>query len=123
MSKPLGRLLVHVVEAKNLPAMDWNGSSDPFCLITLGKLQYKTDVQMKTLQPVWNSRHELEIYSMNDNVEFTIFDWDRFKKNDKIGSVSYPLSKLTNGKNELWLDLPQVNGKSPVLHVLLQIQP
>jgi Ca2+-dependent lipid-binding protein len=121
--RPIARLNVHVLEGKNMPAMDWTGSSDCFATITLGKITQKTNVIMKCLQPVWNEHLEFEVYDLNDDLNILIADWDRFKKNDKIGEVSYPLSKLANGKNEIWLDLPIIDDCSPSIHLILQLQP
>ena len=50
-------------------------------------------------------------------------DWDRLSSNDLIGKVNFPLSKLENGKNDMWLPLPQIKGKIPEVHVILELQP
>jgi hypothetical protein len=51
----IGTLMLTIVEAVNLPAMDSNGFSDPYCKIKIGdKREYKTKIINKTLNPKWN---------------------------------------------------------------------
>jgi len=42
------------MEARNLPAMDFGGTSDPYVVVTFENKTKKTSTQFKTLQPAWN---------------------------------------------------------------------
>lgn len=53
----LFQLCVTVVECKSLPAMDRNGSSDPYCRLTLlpeKKLKFSTKTRRNDLNPVFD---------------------------------------------------------------------
>ena len=50
-----------MVEAANLPATDDNGSSDPYCLIKVGRTVKKTSVQFKDVNPKWNEEFTLQV--------------------------------------------------------------
>ena len=45
---------IRVMEARNLPAMDFGGTSDPYVVVTCENKTKKTSTQFKTLQPAWN---------------------------------------------------------------------
>lgn len=98
------QLVVRIIQAKNLPAKDANGYSDPFVKVYLlpGRDQEnkrRTKHISKNLNPNWDHmviygnmhREELQ-YKM---LEFTVWDYDRFKANDFIGQVTIDL-KDTN---------------------------
>jgi Ca2+-dependent lipid-binding protein len=121
--RPVGKLICHVVEGKEMPAMDIGGKSDCYIKVAIGKFEHKSKVQMATLTPIWNEKFDVDIASMNDTIIFSVFDWDRLSRNDLIGKVEFKLSNLKMGKNDLWLQLPQINNKFPQIHVVLQIQP
>ena len=49
-----GSLMVEVVSAANLIAMDRGGSSDPYCSVKLGRKKGCTKSVKKSLNPRWN---------------------------------------------------------------------
>lgn len=58
----VGRLVVRVLRATNLPSMDViNQSSDPFCVLSLGAQQRATRCIDRTLNPEWNECFQLDI--------------------------------------------------------------
>ena len=40
-----------------------------------------------------------------------------------VGKTSIPVSKLKNGQNDLWLQLPSIKNLIPEIHVILQLEP
>lgn len=74
----MGTIRVDILDASNLPAVDRNGKSDPFCVFELDdKVVHKTKVQKKTLNPSWNEVLEAKIVSRTAaNFVVEIFDWD-----------------------------------------------
>ncbi|UJR21205.1 hypothetical protein I4U23_024302 [Adineta vaga] len=94
------QLVVRIIQAKNLIPKDTNGFSDPFVKIYLlpGRDQEnKRRIKhvSKTLNPIWNHTviyghiHREEI--QYKKLEFTVWDYDRFKANDFIGQVTIDL--------------------------------
>ncbi|CAF4598634.1 unnamed protein product [Rotaria socialis] len=94
------QLVIRIVKAKNLLAKDTNGYSDPFVKVYLlpGRDQEnkrRTKHISKNLNPLWDytviygnmHREELQ-YKM---LEFTVWDYDRFKANDFLGQVTIDL--------------------------------
>jgi hypothetical protein len=53
-----GAVLIHLKEAKDLPAADSNGLSDPYAILKLGKESKKSLIQYDTLSPMWNEKFE-----------------------------------------------------------------
>jgi Ca2+-dependent lipid-binding protein len=68
--QPIGELHVKVKYAKELPAADFGGKSDPYMCLALGlsaksvtfKMMKKTSVIKKTVNPEWNEEIVLNVY-------------------------------------------------------------
>lgn len=86
-------LVVKVLNAMNLPAKDFSGTSDPYIKIYLlpdRKHKFQTKVHRKNLNPVFN-----EIFCFNVDLDelstrtlqFAVYDFDRFSRHDLIGQV------------------------------------
>lgn len=100
-------LIIKILKARNLLAKDTNGLSDPFVKVYLlpGREQdnkRRTKSINKTLNPEWNSiltytnlhRDELKTKTL----EFTVWDYDRFKSNDFLGLLTIDLNSKLNFK-------------------------
>ncbi|XP_040574006.1 synaptotagmin 1 [Lepeophtheirus salmonis] len=96
-------LIVKVVQASDLPAMDMGGVSDPYVKIylipeTKGFKKYETKVHRKTLNPFFNQTFEFKnlpyAETFDKTLMFNIFDYDRFSKHDQIGEVKLPLCQI-----------------------------
>jgi hypothetical protein len=108
------KLHIHVNRARDLAAADSNGFSDPYVKTYLlpdhsKSSKRKTGVQRKTLNPVFNETLE---YSVSESelssrtVWLSVWDWDRFGRNQFLGEVRLPLSSLDLGSDtELWYPL------------------
>jgi hypothetical protein len=98
--------------ARNCDAKDMNGSSDPYILFErteahLGSGRnatkiYKSEVVKKELNPTWKA-FTLTIAdfcgsdrtdAVETPVEVTVMDWDRFKSNDLIGTITINLVQI-----------------------------
>jgi len=88
-----------VDRADNLPAMDRNGYSDPYVLISIDRrkeTKQKTKVVKKCLSPVWNQVFKLKeehFKSINDIICFDVFDYDFGVDHDVLGFAHFPLYK------------------------------
>ena len=95
-------LYVRIVCAKNLPAMDMNGLSDPYIKAYLvgtnkqnGKESaicgiFQTRVHYRTLDPVFNEAFQIPIRCTNfENIHLKlwIYDYDFMTRDDLIGAI------------------------------------
>eukprot|EP00210_Caulerpa_lentillifera_P008307 g7927.t1 len=85
-------LSLKISHATQLPSMDLNGFSDPFCFIIVGDRRFKTSVKKKTLNPVWNETFiipEKDLRKTQGEVLLEVFDKDEWTSNDFIGMTQF----------------------------------
>lgn len=94
-------LILRILTAKELPAKDISGTSDPYVRVTLlpdKKHRLETKVKRRTLNPRWNETFYFEgfpIQKLQGRVlHLHVFDWDRFSRDDSIGEVFLPLCQV-----------------------------
>ena len=118
-----GTLDLKVVCCMNLPRMDFGaavgvGSADSFVTMKYinpssqyNGTEFKTQTIKNSLDPQFNENFSLPIMQVDDpgRISFTVIDWDRFSKNDIIGSCevsSFMLAEMCkNVEGEEELDL------------------
>lgn len=90
------QLRVRVIEAKDLPAMDWGGTSDPYIVATFENKTRRTATIFKTLHPVWNSLLSFPTKSgeMDNLLQLECFDQDFGGKDDACGRCEIDLTGL-----------------------------
>lgn len=97
-------LVVKVVQAVDLPAMDMGGVSDPYVKVylipeTKGQKKFETKVHRKTLNPFFNQTFEFKnlpyAETFDKTLMFSLFDYDRFSKHDQIGEVNFMNFKIS----------------------------
>jgi hypothetical protein len=92
-----GSLLINIIEGRDLMAADANGFSDPYVILYVEGAEYRTEVQLKTLNPVWNREFNIPVlFSHNKAIDLAIYDKDQFSKDDFMGFVHIPLNNLEN---------------------------
>lgn len=97
-------LKVHVMEATGLPAMDLNGTSDPYVKVYVlpdKKKKFETKVQKKSLNPVFDETFNFKVLYKeigSKTVVLAMFDFDRFGKHDIIGKIEIPLNSIDLGQ-------------------------
>lgn len=119
----MGNLRVDVLDAQDLPSADSNGKSDPYVKFELnGEDVFRTKVQKKTLQPIWNEFFEVTVPSRTAaKFRATVWDWDFAEKPDRLGGADVRLDQLEPFKaQEMRLKL---DGKSGVLRLRLLFRP
>ena len=97
---------IQVIEAKDVPAMDRNGKSDPFIILyLLGQKtnekigEVKTKIIKKTLNPVWNEEYHFPIKSIGTDVlHMSFLDYNTLGKNDLISNYDFYMNNLILGK-------------------------
>ncbi|GAB6023052.1 Synaptotagmin-7 [Chamberlinius hualienensis] len=94
-------LIIKIIQAKGIPAMDLSGTSDPYVRVTLlpdKKHRLETKIKRRTLHPRWNETFYFEgfpIQKLQSRVlHLHVFDYDRFSRDDSIGEVYLPLCQV-----------------------------
>ncbi|CAB1341396.1 unnamed protein product [Coregonus sp. 'balchen'] len=94
------RLIVGILQAENLPAMDMGGTSDPYVKVYMlpdKKKKFETKVQRKNLCPVFNETFIFKIPYQElggQTLVLQVFDFDRFGKHDVIGQISISMNSV-----------------------------
>lgn len=100
-----GELQIHLLEARNLPGMDADGMSDPYCKCYLlpdkkGKWKHKTPVIKRTLNPTFNHKFSYEELSIDDLkekvLEIVLYDYDLASSDEFLGGVRLGLGTSSN---------------------------
>ncbi|XP_058243842.1 synaptotagmin-1b [Hemibagrus wyckioides] len=105
-------LMVGVIQAEDLAAMDMSGTSDPYvklCLLPDKKKKFETKIHRKTLNPTFNESFTFKVpYSElgGKTLLMTVYDFDRFSKHDAIGAVRVPMNLVDfSHVTEEWREL------------------
>jgi hypothetical protein len=108
-------LRVGLIEGSDLKAADVCGTSDPYCVFTVGPLdakklpKQKSSVIEYTLNPVWNESFVFEA-SVEDILTINLYDKDVVGSDDFLGRIQVPLNTLMCGMTvEQWIPLQLVS--------------
>ena len=108
-----GRLRVVLQRAENLMAADTflqGGKSDPYVKLTCGDVEKKSKTIKQNLNPVWNESFEWEGHKtqlVGSGLHLNVMDYDRLKKDDRLGEVDVALAELTGAHyHEYCVPLP-----------------
>lgn len=104
-----------VIEGRNLKGKDFGGlSSDPFVKIITNQCIQQTNYISNTRNPYWNQSFNIQLYP-NESIKFEVWDYDRFGRNDYLGSTSYKPFFNNNPIIDTWLSV----NKKGELHIQL----
>ncbi|KAF5191596.1 C2 and gram domain-containing protein [Thalictrum thalictroides] len=114
------KLLVKVIEGRNLRAMDFNGSSDPYVRVQLGRHKFRTKVVKKNLNPFWGEDFCFRVDDLNEDLIITVLDEDKYFNDDLVGLVKISVNQVFDAHNQTlsstWFTLhPKNNKKSKQL--------
>ncbi|XP_062861146.1 synaptotagmin-1b [Trichomycterus rosablanca] len=111
-------LIVGVIQAADLAAMDMNGTSDPYVKLYLlpdKKKKFETKIYRKTLNPTFNEHFMFKVpYTElgGKTLVMTVYDFDRFSKHDAIGDVRVQMNKVDfSYVTEEWRDLQKAQNE------------
>uniref|UniRef100_A0A2K5NH93 RAS p21 protein activator 4 n=1 Tax=Cercocebus atys TaxID=9531 RepID=A0A2K5NH93_CERAT len=95
-------LYIRIVEGKNLPAKDINGSSDPYCIVKVDNEPIiRTATVWKTLCPFWGEEYQVHLPPTFHTVAFYVMDEDALSRDDVIGKVCLPRDTLASHPKDL----------------------
>ena len=112
--KTLSKLLVVIVRAENLLASDFNGKSDPYCIVQCAGEKYRTPTIKANLNPEWNCELEfggkLTARQVDDEEEVVVrlYDQDLLSKDDPLGEVHIPIWMIADTKEATWFPVEPV---------------
>ncbi|XVF75146.1 hypothetical protein PTKIN_Ptkin13bG0164000 [Pterospermum kingtungense] len=110
------KLVVSVIEARNIPAMDLNGFSDPYVRLQLGRQRSRTKVVKKTLNPNWGEEFSFKVDDLNEELLVSVLDEDKYFNDDFVGHLKLPVSMVFDAHNKslgtAWYSLHPRNKKS-----------
>jgi len=114
--------VVTIRKGKNFPAMNHNGTCDPFINLSLfpdpqKKYKFKTQIKYKTNNPIFDEPfHFLGITEQDmqrKNVILTAFDYENVNKNQYIGEIHIALKKVNQElRVPRWIPLRKKTGNS-----------
>ena len=118
MSNQLIKFSLTAIEARDLLSADSNGFSDPYFkiphkqrgFVDIPGKNHKTKWIKKTLNPVWNHTFESVQFdpTVTKNLQIEVYDYDRFGKDDLIGTAYINLDWMLNGQQDFldaWIPL------------------
>merc|ERR1712106_225731 len=106
----VGKLKLNVRQAKELEKKDVFQKADPYVIVNFGSFSSKSKKVKNTLNPAWNHEITLDIDRLSPKqIEFQLFDWERFGKDEPMGIVSLPVENAISlsQKPSSWLDLSE----------------
>lgn len=97
-SEPVGALLVTLIEASNMPIADIVlGTSDVYVKFSCANITKKSPVMYMECSPKWDDC-KLEWFKIKRQsvLSVKVFDYDKFSKDDLLGSVKIPLDDIAH---------------------------
>ena len=99
-----GTLVVHLISAKNLMAVDQGRSSDPYVELSLGTQKFKSHTRKKTCEPHWDETYTFKVTDLlRDDLQLDCRDWGGMMEglvhkvtghNNHLGDAHIPLRML-----------------------------
>eukprot|EP01112_Ceratiomyxa_fruticulosa_P021687 TRINITY_DN7719_c0_g1_i1.p1 TRINITY_DN7719_c0_g1~~TRINITY_DN7719_c0_g1_i1.p1 ORF type:complete len:647 (+),score=138.87 TRINITY_DN7719_c0_g1_i1:103-1941(+) len=119
------QLVICVLDGKGLAAKDITGTSDPYCVLEVDKVELgRTNIIEKTLDPLWGVEFMFEIEANSQLLCVSVWDWDLIGSDDSMGVVKIPLKTLEDGRllNDSFKLEPQKKEKvSGSIRLMLQL--
>lgn len=110
------KLLVRVIEARDIPPMDPNGFSDPYVKLQLGKQRFKTKVVKKCLNPSWCEEFAFRVDDLKEELLISVLDEDKYFNDDFVGQIKVPVSRVFDAPDKslgtAWYTLQPKNKKA-----------
>ncbi len=109
---------IKLLEARELKAMDFDGTSDPYIIFELGGKKLTSSYKAETLDPVWNEEYSFPVTTRNMVLNVEVWSKDAYAQHDFEGSVKIHLSELQDQKKvDKWLEI--YNGEEKTGYIRL----
>jgi hypothetical protein len=113
-----------IIEAKNIPIVDIDGTCDGYCKIKFGQHSAQTRTIDNSLTPRWRQDFFFDILDIQQDFLFIqLYDHDNIGKDDLIADLEIQTKKLNPGIiiNKWYTMNPIIKGKTPEIHLLIHI--
>ncbi|KAF4676703.1 hypothetical protein FOL47_005420 [Perkinsus chesapeaki] len=91
---PGSTITVHVNYARDLYDTELFGAMDPYCLVILGALQYRTETKKSAGQyPKWDQLFSFR-YNNESTLRFVVYDKDTMSSDDFVGEATVSLPAI-----------------------------
>ena len=123
---------VRVLHARGVKVCDIT-SSDPYVVLSVGKISKKTKTKKKTLDPIWDEIHSLPYVSFysfiflvslisfnrwpeGEDLSVDVYDQDRLSRDDFLGQVliRFPEARMSSGRTRFFF--PNLSPSSSFHH-------
>ena len=115
---------VRIIEAKDLPVVDVNGTCDGYCKIQFGKQKAQTRVIDNSLNPRWRQQFSFDILDFQQDYLFIqLYDHDKVGKDDLISNLEiYPQTIQPGMIINQWYNMNKIIKKtSPMIHLMIHL--
>lgn len=88
------KLLVRVIEARSIPALDPNGYSNPYVKLQLGKQKFRSEVVKKCSNPTWCEEFTFKVDDLKEELIVSVLDEDKYFNDDIVGQIKVPVNQV-----------------------------
>ncbi|CAL5224210.1 g6855 [Coccomyxa viridis] len=116
---PKGILFVTLIEASNVPRMDFLSKSDPYVIMGVrASRMSRSQVINNDLHPKWNEDFKLLVHEPEHQVlRLVLYDHDTLDKDDEIGEAKLAVKDLKNQEEkDIWLDISECQPDQAASH-------
>ncbi|XP_051134858.1 C2 and GRAM domain-containing protein At1g03370-like [Andrographis paniculata] len=108
------KLLVRLIEARNIPATGPNGYGDPYVKLKLGKQKFRSTVVKKRTDPTWCEEFTFKVEDLKEELIVSVLDEDKYFNHDHVGQIKVPIINVFEAKDQSlgtsWYKLHPINN-------------
>jgi len=90
-------LYLTIIKCRYLNSTDFDGYSDPYCIINCNGHSLQTSVKWKNLNPDYYESFEIDVTNPSGELNIMVMDRDYFGSDDFMGQIVLKLSEFENG--------------------------
>jgi hypothetical protein len=90
-------LYLTIIKCRYLNAMDFDGNSDPYCVINCNGHSLQTSVKWNNLNPDYYESFEIDVTNPSGELNIVVMDRDYFGSDDFMGQIVLKLNEFENG--------------------------
>ena len=119
-------LVVKVIEAKEIKAMNINGFSDPYCQMSIlgDRTSSFTQVIRETLSPYWDKNYSFLLNNYEKDIfVLTMKNKNKVKSDEEIGSINLEVKQFEISKvYKKWFEIQKKGKKTGMIKILISVR-